>query len=328
MKKRPTRNDVARIAGVAGSTVHYALSNNNSWPMSEETRRRVLEAAEELGYTPNRVAKALKTGKCKAVGIITHDINIPFEQMFIGRLQKLIHKSQYDTLIDSVLDIENSDDFYNAVTQWPVDGLISFWPTAKSLEQAKRSRMPVVALSHSHVDTDSVRYDLYDGSVSAVEHLIQVGCSSVGLAIPSRALETDKRAFAYKDVIKKHNLRENFFFYEYANRDIVYQQILETFKKTTPPDGLFCYSDDCAIAVQRALLDLGYKIPEQVAIVGVDGILETKYSNPRLSTVENPFEEMCEALWELLENRLKQPDLPYRTLNFSPKLVIRESSLR
>jgi LacI family transcriptional regulator len=94
------------------------------------------------------------------------------------------------------------------------------------------------------------------------------------------------------------------------------------------PDGLFCFNDDMAIGAYRTLKDLGRRIPDDVALVGCDGIDDLKYLDPRVSTIVQPLEHMCMIAWTFLERRIKNNALPLQHITVQPKLEIRESSQR
>lgn len=94
------------------------------------------------------------------------------------------------------------------------------------------------------------------------------------------------------------------------------------------PDGLFCFNDDMAIGAFRALRDLGLRIPDDVALVGCDGIEDAAYLDPPLTTIVQPLEEMCATAWQFLERRLLQPLLPLQQVTLEPSLEIRGSSRR
>jgi DNA-binding LacI/PurR family transcriptional regulator len=94
------------------------------------------------------------------------------------------------------------------------------------------------------------------------------------------------------------------------------------------PDGLFCYNDDMAIAASRALYEMGLRVPDDVAIVGCNGTLETDYTTPRLSTIVQPIERMCAIAATFLKQRIADPSLPLQQIALQPHLEIRASSQR
>jgi LacI family transcriptional regulator len=113
-----------------------------------------------------------------------------------------------------------------------------------------------------------------------------------------------------------------------VNLSSSYKSVRDYVGKNANVDGIFCHNDDMAFGAHRALYDLGRRIGPDVALVGCDGIEETEYLSPPLTTVVQPIDEMCELAWEFLRNRIENPTAPLQQRHLRPKLVIRASSRR
>jgi len=111
-------------------------------------------------------------------------------------------------------------------------------------------------------------------------------------------------------------------------RQAVGPSLKEHIRKHGHPDGLFCFNDNMAIGALRALRDLDLRIPQDVALIGCDGIDDSAYLDPSLTTIAQPLEEMCEIAWSFLEARMKNPDLPVQQATLYPTLEIRGSSMK
>jgi LacI family transcriptional regulator len=130
--------------------------------------------------------------------------------------------------------------------------------------------------------------------------------------------------------MKKAGLKPQFLYYPLSEeqRPIVRQLIQEYVREHGCPEALFCHSDDVAVGIYRGLCDLKLRVPEQVALVGCDGIQDTEYLECPLTTLVQPVAEMCAKAWEFLLRRLENPRLQRQNSVLKPKLAIRESTAR
>lgn len=323
--KRPTRNDVARVANVSGCTVSYVLNGRTDVAISEATRTRVLAAAEQLGYRPNRAARALVTGSTHIVSIWAGHLS-PFYSLVVNHLRSKIRMHGFEMLIT---DIEAAPDSH-AQSLWPVDGIIAIeYPECADafMNRHPDFRTPIVSIGAYYAENmDFVGVDLYTGAREAVEHLLASECRRIAFVREAESRLADPRVIAYADAMKDAGREPEYIVVQGNTRADTRLAAREYAASRSCPDGLFCHNDDMAIGVYRGLRDLGIRVPDQAAIVGCDGIEEGEYLECPLTTIVQPVEEMCEQGWQCLQRRIADPSIPFQKTLLPSRLEIRSSS--
>lgn len=323
--RRPTRNDVARQAGVSGWTVSQVLNGRTNVSIAETTRARVLAAAEKIGYRPNHTARSLATGSTHIVSVWAGCLS-PFYATVVTHIRAQARPRGFRILIS---DIEEVSSITSPGTQ---DGIIAIeYPERADVYLATHpeSRTPLVSVgAHFLAHADHVGVDLYAGACEAVEHLLAMGVRRLAMVRPALpASQTEPRASAY-DAAMERAARAPEHIVTGAARADARSAIREYVARYGCPDGLFCHNDDLAIGVYRGLRDLGIRVPEQVALVGCDGIEAAEYLDCPLTTIEQPVERMCALAWQFLERRMADPAIDAQQVLLSPRLVVRDSSRR
>jgi LacI family transcriptional regulator len=327
-----TMQDIARKLGVSGATVSRVLNGRCDALISAATRQRVLTTAAELGYQPNRAARALRTGQTRVIGLWLMELHSPFVTMLQEVLNGLLETSGYDTMLCNAMP--RPDDLnahVDRVAQWPVDGIITSvpWRVVEKLRERHPERhIPMAVLNHSTAkDVDNVQLDHRPGTVEALTHLLQQGRRRVAFLTPKEAVYPgDPRLVTYNAAMANAGLEPQVIQAKRNQRAAGYEIITSTWREAVRPDALFCFNDDLAIGAMAALKDLGCRVPEDVAVVGCDGLPETAFLRPRLSTLVTPTEEMGRLVWTFLQRRLAEPHAPPQTAVLEPKLEIHESS--
>jgi LacI family transcriptional regulator len=189
---------------------------------------------------------------------------------------------------------------------------------------------PIVTMGPAYsTNTDHVGVDLFDGARQAMRHLYATGSRRIAFAGYHKDMRlTEPRYGAYMSMVRELDLEPIIIALPHGNYEDSHQRILEWLACGNTMDGLFCWNDDAAIGANRAFADLGLRVPEDIALIGSDGIRETAYTVPTLSTVEQPFAEMCRLAWDFLTNRIAEPDLPRQSAVLPMRLVQRASTTR
>lgn len=332
-----TLNQIAKKAGVSAATVSYVLNERDSkFGIGEETRRRVLETARELDYRPNRSARALATGRTHLIALwMPHLMSAYFAR--IAHLTELkLRDTPYDLLIAHLGNTPPAQ----------VDGVLSLVDSEDSAQRSQaaharlqaRGKLPALCLMGCGVDqsrlknADYLGVDLSDATRNAVHHLLDTGCKRIAFVTGETICSPKELRHATFTVAMKKTGRTP----EYIGiKDLVndprgsaYEALLEYQARGDLPDGLVCLNDEIAIGAHRALRESGLRIPGDVSIIGCDGIRDTQYIEPGLSTLVQPVEEMCERAWQVLRERIENPDAPPQHIELKAQLVIRASSQR
>lgn len=324
-----TQAQIARKLGVSRQLVTFALSGHPH--VAKESRERILAAAEEMGYRPNPHARALRQ---KRTGIIalwipdqisTHYTHVARE---FGRLAK---QAKYELIVSEV----GATDAKQIWSHVPVDAICAVDASKAvqaELEMLAAKSVPVVGVGASHSETtDQVQVDLMAGALAAMEHLISSGFRRIAHAtFVRRDSARQSRRLGYTQAMDEAGLKPEFIYYPLseAQRPITRQLIQDYIAKKGLPEAIFCHSDDAALGIYRGLCDMKIRVPDQVALIGCDGIEDTEYLEVPLTTLVQPIVEMCSTAWDFLQKRLENSEIPRQQAVFEPDLAIRESSMR
>ena len=331
MKTRVNCYDVARMAGVSQATVSYVLTRREGKRISEETRLKVLHAADELGYHPSMAAKTLATGK---TGTIALWLPLIHQSVFNHVAGGIVESARSGGLNVMIVQGQSSDSLAKIGLLSPtnVDAILAHDATGlvNDILDRPQGSPPIVSFGPAYSDrTDHVGIDLHAGSLDAVRHLFQVGCRRVAYAGHRDNLhEEDPRFRAYLKILNEFDAQPELIPLTFGDYEAGYRSVKEHIKPNSYPDGLFCWNDEVAIGASSALSDLGLRVPQDVAIIGSDGIRETAFFQPSISTVAQPFSEMCDLVWAYLRRRLEEPACAIQSAVLPMKLVQRASTKR
>jgi LacI family transcriptional regulator len=329
-KKAPTSWDVARLAGVSRSTVSFVLNNTPGIKISEETRRRVLEAVKMLDYKPNAIARSLAKQKTEAIAFFVLDIANPVFPNMARGIEDVARHNGYTLLLcntdgKSLRELR----YMNLMLERRVDGVIVGALSNEEVSRlARKKNMPLVILEHPRLPEHDVVYaDNIQGSYEAVKYLIELGHTRIAhITINPESIIVRERIEGYKKALEdaKIPFDENLLkiFYDQVNEETA---INELFSLPNPPTAIFAFSDFMAIQIMKILIKRGIRIPQDISIVGFDDTL-ANLTIPELTTVSQPFYEMGVKAAEVLIERLKNPDLPIQHIKLPTKLVIRDST--
>lgn len=325
--KRVTSIDVARVAGVSQSTVSRTFSGGN---VSADKRKRVLDAAADLRYSPNRIARSLITQRTNIIGFVIARLSSPFTaymmQIFASRLQEI----GYHLLVFTVDRDEDVDALLPQVLQYRVDALII---TAASLSSemadiCAATDTPVVLFNRAATSTNAstIACDNRAGGRQAAEVLLDAGHERLAyIAGPSFTSTSIEREAGYVAEIEARAMQlfgrvESAFSYDagYAAA----RQLLESSQR---PDAIFCVSDVIALSVIDYARDVGITVPDDLSVIGFDDVPEAAWSAYALTTLRLPVNSMIDATISLLERMVASPLKP-ETQIFPPTLVRRGSA--
>jgi len=329
--RRPTRNDVARQANVSGWTVSNVLNGHSDVSISDQTRRRVLEAAECLGYQPNNSARALATGRTRTIGMWMCLGYSRYRAHALHRMQQLIKYANFEIVVrDIEEELMKHGNPANAF-KIPVDGIVTFdTPAGAAARRQGAAPLPIVSMgAYWSQGGDYVGVDLRAGAVDAMRHLIDTGRRRIAHLLPSTVTEesNEPRLSAYRETLEEAGL-EPIYLYAPDLALATSRSIVSDFINDGGSiDAILCHDDGMAFGAHRALSDLNVKIGQDIALIGCDGIEETEYLSPPLSAIVQPTEEMCSIAWTFLENRIQDPGREPQQIVLKPRLAVRASTV-
>lgn len=328
--------DIANHLSLSQATVSYVLSGRTGGSISEATRERVLEAAKRMGYRRNRAAQALAGHRSHLVELCVWGLHPAFFAQALDAFDRQLGPTPYESLIVNLAS-SSEEDWTTSTGIWPVDGIIVHrYLPEKALASLKRRRTPVVSTgTEPNTEMDHVYVDLAPALLQAMRHLT-THCSRIAYVSPGYdeewATTVDARFAAYRQVMQEAGLREEVIVIHEIEgvtaRALVRETLRTTITQTGRPDAMLCFNDEIAIAALMALRDLDLRVPEDVLLIGCDGIEETEYHAPTISTVQYPFEELARTAWEFLQNRIENPNLPLQSATLTAELLLRQSSAR
>ncbi len=325
-----TIKDVAKEAGVAISTVSNVLNNVDI--VSDEKKQKVLTAVEKLKYVPNMNAKFLKSNKKNTIGLFLTSIQGDFYRMLIQAVH--IQCKQKGYMLNIYISNENtSDEIYSMIISSGVEGAIVLNERLHNeyVERIAITGMPIVFIDREYAGArmSSVIINNYEGAALAMEYLIKQGHRRIGYIHGIDNFDDKARYQAYINIMEKYNLpmEDNLLLRGYFEEAVAYSEMRVLLLKGTPlPDAFFCANDEMAWGCIRAMSEYGYKVPEDVCVIGFDDIMLSSYYNPALTTIHSPVTELGNvSAAELLRLMEQGESCEGRVTRLSPSLVIRDT---
>ena len=329
--KKVTSLEVAKLAGVSQSAVSRVFTPGAS--SSKKTNELVRNAAKELGYRPNILARSLITGRSRIIGLVVAYLDNYFYPEALELLSSALQKKGYHVLVFMAAKTAgNIDDIVDEILDYQVDGIIAA-SVAMSSELATRcgaAGVPVVLFNRTQDDKrlSAVTSDNILGGQKVAEFLIATGHSKIGYISGWEGASTQRdREKGFKDELIRNQL--SIFSREVGNfnSDEARQAARKMFTADEIPDAVFVANDDMAFAVMDVIrFELDLKIPEDVSVVGYDDVPVASWPAYNLTTVRQPANRMvAEAvsiLMDSIENKTNEP----RRIEIDGPLIIRGST--
>ena len=324
-----TQAQIASKLGVSRQLVTFALGGYPQ--VAKESRERILAAALEMGYRPNPHARALRLKKTGIIALWIPD-QISTHYTHVAReLGRLVKATGHELVISEV----GVGDMRQIWSHVPVDGIVvvdASKAVQAELETLASKSVPLVSVGTYPMEgIDNVQVDLRAGTREVMAHLIASGYRRIAHATFVRKnLPDESRRIGYFEAMREAGLKPEFIHYPLTERQrpVTRQLIRDHIRERGKPEAIFCHSDDAALGIYRGLCDEGISVPGEVALVGCDGIEDTEYLERPLTTIVQPVAEMCATAWQFLQQRLEDPAGPPQQVMLSPKLAVRESSMR
>lgn len=323
-----TSVDVARIAGVSQATVSRAFNSPKS--LKDETRKKILKVAKELGYKPNAIARILNSNKSNLIGVVMGRIGSPFYSTILAKLsEKLMEKNKNMLLFDvcSVDDIKSV--ITNNILEYRVEGILVFdtYLTLEVSEECKKYNTPVVSINKYVPGTNvsSVCCDNMEAGIKVANYLFDLGCRDIiYLGGDQRTYTNMERERGFTNRLKELGIKN----YKIYNGNYNYEcgkKLGRSILQEYTPDAVFAASDLMALGfMDVAKYEKGLNIPKDIKLVGFDDIPMSSWDPYLITTVKQPIERMIDSAVELLldEHRIDQAILKL----YECELVVRNST--
>ena len=336
-----TIKDIAKALGLSTSTVSRAL--RDSYEISPETKKLVLEYAEKINYRPNPIALSLKEKRSRSIGIIVCEIANSFFSQIINGIESIAYDKGYNVIIaqsHESYDRELINVQYLASRS--IDGLlVSVSSETKDLEhlQSLHARgLPIVFFDRivDDIDTHKVTVDNFKGAAEATAHLAATGHKHIAALANSEYLSiTRERLAGYKEGLAQHELPFDESLVKYCpHGGLIYEEVEqamdELLSQKKKPDAIFATADKLTTNCLRYFKAKNIRVPEDIALLGFSNIDLTELLSPSLSVVRQPAFEIGQVATNLLVDLIesKRPVKDFETRVLQPHLFIRESSLK
>ncbi|GAB3132438.1 LacI family DNA-binding transcriptional regulator [Microbispora hainanensis] len=331
----PTLRDVAKRANVSIRTVSNVV--NGYAPVSDELRARVQAALDELDYRPNLIARNLKQGRSGMIALVVPELDVPYFAELAREVITAARARGYVVMVDQTDgDVERERELLGRNSRATMfDGLL-LSPLSVTAEElrARGHRVPIVLLGE-HIFNGSFHHVAIDNVSAAREataHLLALGRRRVA-AIGDQPYATGETAQLRTSGYRQAHAREGL---EVDERLIVPTPRFHRRQGATameqlltlpePPDAVFCYNDLLALGAMRALTRAGLRVPDDVAVVGMDDIEEGQYSTPSLTTVAPDKKEIARMAVDVLMESIGGTPRPPAEIVVPHRLIVREST--
>ncbi len=337
-KKQATIKDIARELKISHSTVSRALSEDRkvSALVAEKTRKRVQQKAAELDYSPNLMAQGFVTGKTGTLGLQTYRI---FQELYAYQADQVLRAADeqgYQVLIATMTpphDLRSTSTPEDQIRQLKqllsrgIDGL--FIHTRGDEEESERildvvrGRVPVVTFPYPTQNLSGVVEDAMANYYEATEHLIRFGHERIGFigADWNKSVVGSAKAKGYLLVMQKHGLTPK----RIPGKTFPQKPTHRLGKRLADRfTALVCREDYTALIVCRGLWEAGFRVPDDVAVIGNGNLEVAKYTTPALTTLAIPFEKIAQTAMKLMLEQLEGEETPRQITVRSP-LIVRES---
>lgn len=339
-KQKPiTITDIAKNLGISPSTVSRALHDHPS--ISVDTKREVKALAEKLNYQPNLTALSLLSKKSGLIGVVIPEITSYFFSTVIAGIQDVVSSAGYKLIISQTNEsFEEEKRMIFEMTQLRVDGILvspSFaTQTFDHFNPIKQAGIPVVIFDRDcpGFDANKVFVDAYEGAFQAVDYLVKSGCQNIAHIAGPVAIPTFKqRLDGYLDALQQNGREINedlIVFSTGFSSEVGVESIEKLLDQNKQIDAVFAVNDAVAIGTMHSLREKGYKIPEDVAIIGFDDEPYATFFNPPLASVWQPVYDMGMLSSKILLDLIKpqKVNAPYRYEILKSELVIRDSCVQ
>jgi DNA-binding LacI/PurR family transcriptional regulator len=327
LKSKITSLEVAQLAGVSQSAVSRVFTPGAS--ASARTVEKVRQAASELGYRPNMMARAMITGKSRIIGLVVAYLDNQFYPLALQLLSKALQEKGYHILVFTASNSQGAaKEVMEELLDYQVDGIItaSVGMTNDLTKQCNLAGIPVVMVNRGQegADISSVTSANRLGGRTVAEFLLSCGHETIAHISGWSGSSTGRdRQAGFCELLaaagKTPHVIDGMF-----DRDTASAATRTLMQSTTPPDAIFVGNDHMAFAVMDTLRhDLGLRIPEDVAVIGYDDVPLAAWPAYNLTTMRQPVNRMVETTVDTLLTRIEDPTTPARRIEIESPLIAR-----
>jgi len=325
-----TIKDVAKVAGVSISTVSRALSEKIY--VNPETKQRVMQAVDELGYRPNMLAKGLKEGKTRTIGLLIPDITNLYYARVMQNIEKYAVKNGYSLLLSNTNeDVGQEILAVDMLKERLVDGMIII-PSTSDIQHflaLQADGIPFVMLNRRFQDDiNCVSNDQRGGAYDAVKYLIEHGHRKISVVLRSFQKQIyQDRYEGCMEALYEHGLQdsERYFLLNVDTIEDSRCQAIEMLKREDRPTVFFVTNDMLVFGIYSAVSALNMNIPQDVSVMGFDNLPTSPYLVPPLTTYEHALEKIAGEAFRTLMRQINHKQKMAEKIFLRGSIITRES---
>ncbi|MDH2927071.1 HTH-type transcriptional repressor PurR [Lonepinella koalarum] len=327
-----TIKDVAKMAGVSTTTVSHVI--NNTRHVAQETKQAVMDAIQQLCYSPSAVARSLKINTTKSIGMIVTTSESPYFAEIIQAVESHCYRQGYSLfLCNTQNDAEKIKNHLEMLAKKRVDGILIMCAEylQESLDLFNNFReLPMVVMEWGiqHSNNDIILDNSFNGGYLAAQHLIENGHQKIGIIAGELSKTTaqtrfqgfEKAIFDAGLTLNPNWIQEGFFEpedgYECMNKILAQAEL---------PTAVFCCNDVMALGAISAITEKGLRVPDDISIIGYDNIHSSRFYAPPLTTIHQSKARLGERALKLLLDRIHHKNNEKETIELYPELIVRKS---
>ena len=335
--KKISIHDLARQLKVSSATISFVLNGKASEKrISRALENKIIKYALKSGYRPNRVAKSLRTGKSRIIGMLVEGISDPFFASIARIIEEKAHQHDYKIFYSSTKnDAAITKELIKVYRDTQVDGYIIAPPPGieEDIRGLMEDDLPVVLFDRHFpgLATHNVVVDNFSGSFQAIQHFLQNGYENIGfVTLDSRQTQMTDRLNGYTKAMKENKLDKWVLKIAYGTENSLAVAKIKSFLKKNPLlDAVLFATNYLAISGLEAIDDLGLSIPEDIGVIGFDDNTHFSLFSPSITAIAQPVQMISEEAVRKLMICLsgKEKDLPKETTVLPVKLIERESAV-
>ncbi|SEL66682.1 transcriptional regulator, LacI family [Roseateles sp. YR242] len=327
-----TIKDVAALAGVSFTTVSHVL--NNTRPVSAEARARVLAAVDEIGYLPSAVARSLRRSETKIVGVLVPNVRNPFFAELVVGVEEWCRQAGYSVfLCNSDNDPKHQQAYLRTLLEKRIDGLLlsSAGDADELATTFRHASVPVVTVDRlvPGARADRVSVNNQAGAFAVVRHLLELGHRRIGcVSGPAEFEVTQERVAGWRRALQEQGIvpADSWLIESDFSTAGGYTAVKALLTRQPDLTAVFTGNDLMAMGALRAAAELGRAVPRQLSVVGFDGIELGSYIYPAITSVGCSIRDLGREAGRALIERIENPQAPFKDLQLTPQLVLREST--
>lgn len=328
--------DIAQASGVSYSTVSRVL--NGFEFVKADTRKRVLKMADELGYVANLQARSLAGGKSRVIGLLVPTLDNSYISAVSQGIDEALAEAGYDLMLYTTHYKKGNEAKYaRTISNGLSEGLLLMVPLINSsrlensyLEVLRQQTFPYVLIDQIDAAHKSTIVDSnnWQGAFEATRYLISLGHKDIGFVTGNMAINAAKvRLQGYKAALQEAEIlfRDELVVDGDFIHEKGYQAAKVLLERNSKPTAIFASNDLSALGVMDAIRDAGLRIPQDLSVIGFDDITQASLSYPKLTTVQQPLQNMGKTAVQLLLEQIENPHQEPRHITLKTKLIKRGS---